>query len=86
MTRPLSKDLSECNIRVMTIAPGLINTPLIDYLPVETVECLTRECIISPRRFGRADEFAHLAQSIVLNSSLNGTTIELAAGLEYDPY
>lgn len=86
MTLPLAKELREHNIRVVTIAPGLIKTPLIDYLPPNTIENISNECIICPRRFGQPDEYAHLAQSILLNPSINGTTIELSAGLEYDPY
>lgn len=81
MTRPLAKDFGTQGIRVVTIAPGLIKTPVIDYFPKDTEDAISQECIIAPNRFGEPDEFAHLVQSIVVNPYINGTTIELSAGL-----
>lgn len=68
------------------MALGIMKTPLTDYLPPEAVGNIANECIICPRRFGHPDEYAHLVQSILLNPSINGTTIELSGRLEYDPY
>lgn len=82
MTRPLAVDFGERGIRVVTIAPGFIKTPLMDYLPPETEENIASECIISPKRFGDPDEFAHVAQMIISNPYINATTIELSAGLQ----
>lgn len=81
MTRPLAADLSEKGIRVVTIAPGLIKTPLIDYIPTSTLDEIHSECIMGPKRLGDPDEFAHLVQSIIQNPYVNATTIELSGGL-----
>lgn len=81
MTKPLSRDFSERGIRVVTIAPGIIKTPLNDYFPPETTEAISQECITAPNRFGEPDEYAHLVQSIVSNPYINATTIELSGGL-----
>lgn len=82
MTRPLAVDFGDQGIRVVSIAPGFIKTPLIDYYPPETEENIASECIISPKRFGDPDEFAHVAQMIVTNPYINATTIELSAGIQ----
>lgn len=82
MTRPLAADFSEQGIRVVTIAPGFIRTPLIDYLPTATVEAISNECIMAPKRFGDPDEFAHLVQTIVSNPYINATTVTLSGGLK----
>lgn len=82
MTRPLAVDFGERGIRVVTIAPGFIKTPLNDYIPSETAEHLYTECVILPKRFGDADEFAHVVQSIVANPYINATTIELSGGIQ----
>lgn len=81
MTRPLALDFGEHGIRVVSIAPGLIKTPLLDYIPAETAEAIYTENIISPKRFGEPDEFAHVVQSIVTNPYINATTIELSGGI-----
>lgn len=81
MTRPLAADFSNKGIRVVSIAPGFIKTPLIDYLPAETIEEIANECILTPKRFGDPDEFAHMVQMIIANPYLNATTIELSGGL-----
>ncbi|XP_055309708.1 3-hydroxyacyl-CoA dehydrogenase type-2-like [Sitodiplosis mosellana] len=82
MTRPLALDLSDQGIRVVSIAPGFIRTPLLDYIPSETTEAISQECIISPKRFGDPDEFAHVVQSIVTNPYINATTIEVSGGIQ----
>lgn len=81
MTRPLAVDFSERGIRVVTIAPGLMKTPLLDQISSDIVESLSQECVTAPKRFGEPDEFAHLVQSIISNPYINGTTIELSGGL-----
>lgn len=84
MTRPLAADFSEQGIRVVSIAPGFIKTPLLDYIPNDTTEAIASECIMSPKRFGDPDEYAHLVQSIVANPYINATTIQLSGGLKID--
>lgn len=81
MTIPLAVDFGSHGIRVVTIAPGLIQTPLINFLPQDTSDHIMNECIIAPNRYGDPDEFAHLVQSIVSNPYINATTIELSGGL-----
>lgn len=82
MTRPLASDFGAQGIRVVTIAPGFIKTPLIDYLPPETEENIAAECITAPKRLGDPDEFAHVVQMIVSNPYINATTIEVSAGIQ----
>lgn len=81
LTLPLAKDLGDQGIRVVTIAPGIIRTQLVDHYPTQDEEAISNECIISPHRFGNPDEFAHTVQSIIANPYLNATTIEVSAGL-----
>ncbi|KAK3103036.1 hypothetical protein FSP39_015941 [Pinctada imbricata] len=80
MTLPLARDLSVGGIRVCTIAPGLIDTPLLASLP-ERVRAILVKTIPFPQRLGDPAEFAHLAQAIIENPLLNGTTIRLDGAL-----
>lgn len=80
MTQPLAMDLNEKGIRVITIVPGVINTPLCSYIPPDVQKIMSIDCMIAPNRFGDAEEYAHIVQTCVSNTSLNATTIELAAG------
>lgn len=82
MTKPLAFDFGERGIRVVSVAPGFIKTPLLDYIPEETTEAISTECIITPKRFGDPDEFAHVVQSIVTNPYINATTIEVTGGIQ----
>ncbi len=80
MTLPLARDLAKYGVRVVTIAPGLFLTPLLDSLP-EEVQASLAASIPFPRRLGKPAEFAHLAASIVENVSLNGEVIRLDGAL-----
>ena len=84
MTLPLARDLGAAGIRVVTIAPGLIETPIYDFAPPELKEGLAKT-VVFPHRLGYADEFAHLAQSIVENAYLNGEVIRLDAAVRMPP-
>jgi NAD(P)-dependent dehydrogenase (short-subunit alcohol dehydrogenase family) len=84
MTLPLARDLGAAGIRVVTIAPGLIETPIYDFAPPELKEGLAKT-VVFPHRLGYADEFAHLAQSIVENGYLNGEVIRLDAAVRMPP-
>ncbi|XP_031634593.1 3-hydroxyacyl-CoA dehydrogenase type-2-like [Contarinia nasturtii] len=81
LTKPMAADFKDIGIRVVAIAPGIIETPLNDQIPSEQVEAIVKECIPTPNRFGHPDEFAQLVQTIVANPYINATTIELSAGL-----
>lgn len=76
MTLPIARELARFGIRVMTIAPGLFKTPMMDVLPPEVQESLGAS-VPFPQRLGNPDEFASLAQQIIENTMLNGETIRL---------
>lgn len=84
MTLPIARDLSNIGVRVVTIAPGLFNTPLLASLP-EKVRTYLASTIPFPQRLGEPDEYAHLAQSIVENPLLNGEVIRLDGALRMQP-
>ncbi|EGI66973.1 PREDICTED: 3-hydroxyacyl-CoA dehydrogenase type-2-like [Acromyrmex echinatior] len=80
MTLPIARDLSKDGIRVVTIAPGLFDTPLLRKMP-EKLRTIITENIAFPQRWGNPDEFAMLVQQIVENPILNGETIRLDGAL-----
>jgi NAD(P)-dependent dehydrogenase (short-subunit alcohol dehydrogenase family) len=84
MTLPMARDLAQHGIRVMTIAPGLFETPLMQALPAEVQQSLAAS-IPFPRRLGQPEEFAALAAHIVTNGHLNGETIRLDGALRMAP-
>ena len=84
MTVPAARDLSQYGIRVMTIAPGLFDTPLLALLPDDAREALGNS-IPFPHRLGLPGEYAQLATSIIENPMLNGETIRLDGALRMAP-
>lgn len=80
MTLPLARDLARQSIRVMTIAPGIFETPLLGRLPDEVRESL-EAITLFPKRLGDPAEFATLAAHIVRCSYLNAEVIRLDAGI-----
>jgi 3-hydroxyacyl-CoA dehydrogenase/3-hydroxy-2-methylbutyryl-CoA dehydrogenase len=84
MTLPAARDLSGRGIRVVTIAPGTFDTPLLAALPQESRDELGRQ-VPFPQRLGRPDEFGALAMHIVENQMLNGETIRLDGALRMPP-
>ncbi|HKY89984.1 MAG TPA: 3-hydroxyacyl-CoA dehydrogenase [Nevskiaceae bacterium] len=84
MTLPVARELARFGIRVVTIAPGLFETPLTAGLPEEAQVSLGKS-IPFPSRLGRPAEFAQLVQSIVENPMLNGETIRLDGALRMAP-
>lgn len=76
LTLPAARELAASGIRVMTIAPGLIETPMFAGLAPAAVEALTASTLF-PKRLGKADEYARLVQTIAENLMLNGSTIRL---------
>ncbi|WP_067902081.1 SDR family NAD(P)-dependent oxidoreductase [Nocardia vaccinii] len=76
MTLPLARDLAVTGIRVMTIAPGIFDTPLLGSMDEPSRAALGAQ-IPHPKRFGRPDEYAALVEHIVTNPFLNGETIRL---------
>lgn len=84
MTLPIARDLSPYGIRVMTIAPGVIDTPLMALLPDDKRQPLI-DMVQSPKRLGKPSEYAQLALHIVENTYLNGETIRLDGGIRMQP-
>lgn len=76
MTLPLARELSRHGIRVMAIAPGIMETPMLTAMPTEVQDALGRS-VPFPARMGRPEEFARLVQHIVENTYLNGEVIRL---------
>ncbi|MBZ0279387.1 MAG: 3-hydroxyacyl-CoA dehydrogenase [Anaerolineae bacterium] len=76
MTLPIARDLSRLGIRVMTIAPGIFETPMVALMSDELKASLGSQ-IPFPARLGRPSEYAQLAQSIIENPFLNGEVIRL---------
>ena len=84
MTLPAARDLASRGIRVMTIAPGLFDTPLLAALPEEARQALGAG-IPFPSRLGQPREYADLVGQIVANPMLNGETIRLDGALRMPP-
>jgi len=84
LTLPAARDMAGRGVRVMTIAPGLFDTPLLAALPEEQREALGAG-IPFPSRLGRPEEYAQLACHIVENPMLNGETIRLDGALRMPP-
>lgn len=80
MTLPAARELAAFGIRVMTIAPGLIDTPMFDKLPPAAKESLSVN-VPFPKRLGKPAEFAKLVTQIVRNAYLNGSVIRLDAAV-----
>ena len=76
MTLPIARELARSGIRVMTIAPGAVETPMMDKVPQEYQDAITAN-IPFPSRFAKSEEFAMLAAHIVENPMLNGEVIRL---------
>jgi NAD(P)-dependent dehydrogenase (short-subunit alcohol dehydrogenase family) len=84
MTLPAARDLSVVGIRVCTIAPGLMDTPLLGMLPAEAKKSLG-ESVVYPKRLGEPDEFAKIALAIVDNDYMNGEVIRLDGAIRMQP-
>jgi NAD(P)-dependent dehydrogenase (short-subunit alcohol dehydrogenase family) len=80
MTLPIARDLAREGIRVVTIAPGIFDTPLLAGLPEPARESLGEQ-VPFPPRLGKPEEYAHMAQAVVENAMMNGETIRLDGGL-----
>jgi NAD(P)-dependent dehydrogenase (short-subunit alcohol dehydrogenase family) len=84
MTLPAARDMSSKGVRVMTVAPGLFDTPLLAALPEEARKSLGAS-IPFPSRLGRPEEYARLVAQIVANPMLNGETIRLDGAIRMAP-
>ena len=84
MTLPLARDLARHGIRVMTIAPGIFDTPLLGQLPDSVRESLGQS-VPFPQRLGQPADYAILAEHIIENNMLNGEVIRLDGALRMPP-
>lgn len=84
MCLPAAREFARAGIRVMAIAPGLFETPMMEGLPAETTEKITAN-IPFPARLGNPTEYALMAEHIITNPFLNGTTIRLDGAVRLPP-
>ena len=84
MTLPLARDLAGIGVRVVTIAPGIMDTPLLAGAPPELKESLAKLHVF-PKRLGTPEDFAHLVQALVENPMINGEVIRLDAAARMPP-
>ncbi|MFG6581368.1 SDR family NAD(P)-dependent oxidoreductase [Sulfitobacter sp. 1A13191] len=80
LTLPAARELARLGIRVMAVAPGIFETPMMAGLPQDVQDCLGAK-VPFPPRLGKASEFAHLVASIFGNPMLNGEVIRLDGAL-----
>ena len=84
MTLPIARDLASVGIRVNTVAPGIMDTPLLAGAPQELKDSLAALHVF-PKRLGTPADFAHLVQAIVENEMINGEVIRLDAATRMPP-
>lgn len=84
MTVPMARDLASYGIRVNTIVPGLIHTPLFEMIPEEAYKSLENS-VVNPKRLGRPEEIAHLSVMIAENEYMNAECIRLDGGIRMQP-
>jgi NAD(P)-dependent dehydrogenase (short-subunit alcohol dehydrogenase family) len=84
LTLPMARDLSRFGIRVMTIAPGIFETPMLLGMPEEVQKALGN-MVPFPPRLGKPSEYAQLAKAIIENVMLNGETIRLDGAIRMQP-
>jgi NAD(P)-dependent dehydrogenase (short-subunit alcohol dehydrogenase family) len=84
MTLPIARDLAVIGIRVNTIAPGIMDTPLLAGLPQPARESLATQ-VLFPKRLGQPDEYGHLVSHLIENDHMNGETIRMDGGIRMGP-
>jgi NAD(P)-dependent dehydrogenase (short-subunit alcohol dehydrogenase family) len=84
MTLPAARDLAPAGIRVVTIAPGIFDTPMLGALPEEKRAALAAD-VVFPKRLGNPDEYGAMVVAIAENGYLNGETIRLDGSLRMPP-
>ena len=84
MTLPMARELSKHGIRVVSIAPGLFKTAMLEALPAEVQQALAQKALF-PARLGAPREYAMLVENILKNPMLNGSTIRLDGAVRLPP-
>jgi NAD(P)-dependent dehydrogenase (short-subunit alcohol dehydrogenase family) len=86
MTLPAARDLAAIGVRVNTIAPGIIDTPIYGGGPgTEEFKARLTAPVIFPKRMGTAAEFAHLARALIENDYMNAEVIRFDGGIRFQP-
>jgi NAD(P)-dependent dehydrogenase (short-subunit alcohol dehydrogenase family) len=84
LTLPVARDLSVIGVRVNTIAPGIMDTPMLAGLPEAAKESLGQQ-VLYPKRLGTPEEYAELVHFLVTHSYMNGETIRMDGGIRMAP-
>jgi len=84
MTLPIARDLSSIGVRVNTIAPGIMDTPMLAGLPEAAKESLGQQ-VLFPKRLGTTAEYADLAHLLLSHSYMNGETVRMDGGIRMAP-
>jgi NAD(P)-dependent dehydrogenase (short-subunit alcohol dehydrogenase family) len=86
LTLPLARDLSAAGIRVNTVAPGLIDTPIYEFVPnPEEFKANLGTNVLFPKRLGTPDELASMVLELLTNDYMNGETIRVDGGIRMPP-
>jgi NAD(P)-dependent dehydrogenase (short-subunit alcohol dehydrogenase family) len=84
MTLPMAREFARIGVRVMTVAPGVFHTPMVDGMPQAVYDSLCAQ-VPFPSRLGKSEEFAELVSFIIENRYLNGETIRLDGAIRLAP-
>ncbi|MDH4169311.1 MAG: SDR family oxidoreductase [Acidimicrobiia bacterium] len=84
ITLPVARDLAPAGIRVNTICPGLMDTPLMNAAPPDVIDALGKS-VLFPKRMGTTAEFASMAAELITNDYVNGAVIRLDGGIRFQP-
>jgi len=86
MTLPAARDLSAIGVRVNTICPGIIDTPIYGFSQnAEEFKAKLTAPVVFPKRMGRPEEFAHLVRSLIENDYMNAEVIRFDGGIRFQP-
>jgi NAD(P)-dependent dehydrogenase (short-subunit alcohol dehydrogenase family) len=86
MTVPAARDLAAIGVRVLTICPGIIDTPIYGFAPeAESFKAKLIAPVVFPKRMGTSDEFAQLALSLIANDYMNADVIRFDGGIRFQP-
>ncbi len=86
LTLPVARDLAAAAIRLNTVAPGLVDTPIYDFAPEpEAFKAQLGESVLFPKRLGHADELAAMVVACLTNTYMNGETVRVDGGIRMPP-